>query len=63
MGDCLHFRGLNKVKIQLVKVGKHINHIKIVIENGFSCLIQHLNNETAPINDGFCASTMADFVV
>ena len=37
-----HFWGLNKVKIQRLKVGKDINHIRIVIENGFSCMMHSL---------------------
>ena len=53
------FSRIKKSKFNNQKVGKDINHIRIVIENVFLCLIQHLNNETAPVNalkpDGFCA--------
>ena len=38
MAGFLRFLGLNKVKIQRLKVGKDINHITIVIENVFFCV-------------------------
>ena len=39
MVEYLPIQGLNKAKIQNVEVAKDINHVRIVVENFFLCII------------------------